>query len=97
MYYSVGCRAHVYLLCKYNYAVRHSKQIRQLNVQFESLITRFLQYLDSSVLTALPTCRDLQQLNIEDCSVSGPRAYSLQDNTDTRPLGDFITHNSFPP
>lgn len=92
-YYSVGCRAHIYLVCKYNYAVHHSKQIRQLNVQVESLIAFYLQ---SSVLPALPTCRDLQQLNIEDCSVSRPVAYSLQDNTDTRPLGDFINHNSFP-
>lgn len=95
-YYSVGCRAHIYLVCKYNYAVHHSKQIRQLNVQVESLIAFYLQYLESSVLPALPTCRDLQQLNIEDCSVSRPVAYSLQDNTDTRPLGDFINHNSFP-
>lgn len=88
---------HIYLLCKYIYAVQHSKLIRQLNVQVESLITaHYLQYLQSSVLPALPTCRDLQQLNINDCSVPRSRLYSLQDNTDTRPEGDFIIRSSFP-
>lgn len=89
---------HIYLVCKYNYAVQHSELIRQLNVQVESLITaHYLQYLQSSVLPALPTCRDLQQLNINDCSVPRPRLSSLQDNTDTRPEGDFIIRSSFPP
>lgn len=76
--------------------MRHCKQIRQLNVQVESLIAYYLQDLQSSVLAALPTCRDLQQLNIEDCSVPRPIAHSLQDNTDTRPPGDSINLNSFP-
>lgn len=90
-YYSVGCCAHVYLLRKYNYAARRSKQIRRLNVQVESLIACYLQYLQSSVLAALPTCRDLQQLNIEDCSVPRSVAYSQAACRITRIPGLWVT------